>query len=326
MVGRHKQPIVTRRGNGPTRSWELKRQMHNARQLTSWALFVVILGVSATVANAQGVGDDARRNPSAGQGHAEPKTDVPPSLPAAVQNDIHSIAAALNAANQKEPSQAEKDRAKRDLAAQEGMSKWARLLLFIGGAEAAITLTGVILVWRTLLHTRTAATAAATQAKIAVDAFEKIERPHIYVQGARALIRIAYGGGTFVKYEVGNFGKVAAIIDEVLITLAPSHTGHPDTPLLEDMDFELHANRVREPGEWVKEIEAQLPDGVAVHQIASTGAIVPDLKESEEFFFRVIVRYHGPFTVGHETSACWRLSELTNRFEQWGYGEFNYVR
>jgi len=46
--------------------------------------------------------------------------------------------------------------------------------------------------------------------------------------------------------------------------------------------------------------------------------IVPNLGEGQSLFFRIIIRYRGPFTAGHETSACWRYNESTGRMIEYG--------
>ncbi|HWY62738.1 MAG TPA: hypothetical protein VNW15_12630 [Rhizomicrobium sp.] len=121
------------------------------------AAFGIVL---AGGAHTQPIGNNAGSKPSTQESHPKPKPDAPPTIPVSVQNDIHSIASALNAANQKKPSATDEDRAKRYLQSQEDMAKWAGRMFSVGIGEILITLAGVILVWRTLFHTRRTATAA----------------------------------------------------------------------------------------------------------------------------------------------------------------------
>ena len=45
----------------------------------------------------------------------------------------------------------------------------------------------------------------------------------------------------------------------------------------------------------------------------------------ERLFFRIVVNYRGPFTEGHETSACWRYDRDQGFFVNAGQ-ETNYER
>lgn len=131
-----------------------------------WLPVLAVVGLLAVAAHAQGVSDHAARKPSATQGQPKPKADSPPAIPVAVQNDIHSIASALKAANEKKPSADEDKRARDNLKAQQDTAYWARYMFWVGFGELIVTGAGVFLVWRTLK----ASWAAAREAKRAADA------------------------------------------------------------------------------------------------------------------------------------------------------------
>ena len=88
-------------------------------------------------------------------------------------------------------SQGPEDHEISDLKAQEGMAFWAKLMFWATVAAVILTVAGIILIWRTLHHTRRAAdfardmlgeaeiTAEATRKQ--VEWLIKIERPHILV-------------------------------------------------------------------------------------------------------------------------------------------------
>lgn len=120
--------------------------------------------IAALAASLAAPGNDhshhARSTQSATQSQPEPKHDTGPSLPVTVQNDIQRIARALEAANAKQESTRERERAEQDLRDQDNMAKWAFWMFLVGGGELLLTAIGVFLVWRTLLHTRDAAVAA----------------------------------------------------------------------------------------------------------------------------------------------------------------------
>lgn len=136
-----------------------------------WLPLIAVVGLAlASGAYAQGVGNNATSKPSATRSSAKPKTDAPPSIPVAVQNDIHGIATELHTANQNSESPEEKDSAKRNLQSQEDMAKWAGRMFGVGLGEMLVTLAGVILVWRTLRATW----ASQKEAKRAADAAHKM--------------------------------------------------------------------------------------------------------------------------------------------------------
>jgi hypothetical protein len=135
--------------------------------LRSYWLPAIALGLILTgQVQAQTARNDARGQSSTAHSSAKPKSDTPPAVPVSVQNDIHSIARALEAANQKQPSSEEKRDAGQNLRDQNRMAFWAGAMFWVGFAEMLITSLGVILVWRTLRATW----AAKNEAKRAADA------------------------------------------------------------------------------------------------------------------------------------------------------------
>ena len=48
-------------------------------------------------------------------------------------------------------------RSERDLEAQQDMARWAMLMFFASAASVVVTIVGLLLIWRTLHHTRRAA-------------------------------------------------------------------------------------------------------------------------------------------------------------------------
>jgi hypothetical protein len=55
-------------------------------------------------------------------------------------------------------------------------------------------------------------------------------------------------------------------------------------------------------------------------------ANIPILKDGDDFFFHIMIRYRGPFTTRHETSACWRWDDSTLGLIKYGGAEYNYER
>lgn len=170
--------------------------------------------------------------------------------------------------------------------------------------------------------------AAARQASIAKRTFETLERPYIYIFGA-SRVETANDFETafvpFASYSVANYGKLPAVVESVIVTFGTSTTSAPDTGLYALLTHDLLNNRVIAPNERREGIKEELPMGINWHH-SGTGEVIIDLADDEELFFRVQILYSGPFTAGHETSACWRLSELDNRFSHMWLDKFNYVQ
>lgn len=126
-----------------------------------WMKLILIVVLAASLAaHANDVSHHARSAQSAAQAQTQPKANPQPSLPMAVQNNVERIARALEAANTKQESADERQRAEQDLRDQDSMANWAFWMFLVGLGEILLTAVGVFLVWRTLIHTRDAAVAA----------------------------------------------------------------------------------------------------------------------------------------------------------------------
>jgi hypothetical protein len=75
------------------------------------------------------------------------------------------------------------------------------------------------------------------------------------------------------------------------------------------------------PGEIRKSIAYDLPEGATgIHDDpqfigAQQGfGLEPNLNPNEDLLAKIIIRYHGLFTVGHVTSIAWRWDKLTKGF------------
>jgi hypothetical protein len=176
-----------------------------------------------------------------------------------------------------------------------------------------------------------AAGAATDQAKIAQDTFEKVERPYLYIFGIGRLeieeIMVEFTGPEdvgFVNYIVANYGKVAGIIEEVFVDLCTSSEVAPLGAPLVNLGHTLMSNRIFPPGHERK-VKDYACDGPEYFLREEDGPNVV-LKPGEALFCHILVRYRGPFTQGHETSACWKMGPGDNFFVEFGHGDFNYVR
>ena len=128
------------------------------------------------------------------------------------------IGVALEAANNKTESAEERTRADGDLKAQQSMANAANVMIYVGSAEALITLAGVLLVLATLIYTKKAAGAAIASAEAAQKTVASMEdtarrqlRAYLMVQG-EGVKYWGDKGGTHVtaKIRVHNNGQTPA--------------------------------------------------------------------------------------------------------------------
>lgn len=115
--------------------------------------------------------------------HRESEVAASPQPPQ-TSGDIRRIAAALEAANAHPNANAEEQRAKDNLKAQQDMAKWARIMLFIAGTEIAITALGVVLVGFTLSAARRSAIAAEKSVKVTRNIGRAQSRAYLSAEGA----------------------------------------------------------------------------------------------------------------------------------------------
>lgn len=157
---------------------------------------------------AQPKSDNPRGQTRADKAQNKPNDDATPMALKAIQDEINRISRALEAQIDKPETADEKDRAERDLAAQEHMANWARLMFWVAVFANVLTAAGIALIALTLKHTRKAALASAEmvvtsrdmvvegeratqaalgaareakrQADLFEESFKRLERPYIF--------------------------------------------------------------------------------------------------------------------------------------------------
>jgi hypothetical protein len=192
-----------------------------------WLPILAVVGLLAGGVQAQPISHGASGDAHPGKSQHKPKSDAPPSIPLSVQDDIHSIARALEAANKKPDApkdNSEPDQyAKKNLEDQSRMAFWAAGMFWVGLLELIVTLVGVGLVWRTLKATwatkdeaKRAADSAADAVTKAQDTMEQAER-HAR-QELRAYFSISKrecsiptaAGFTQIRLKIKNCGSTPA--------------------------------------------------------------------------------------------------------------------
>jgi hypothetical protein len=170
------------------------------------------------------------------------------------------------------------------------------------------------------------ARAAHRAAETAKDAFTKLERPYVYVFDVNRFVLSSDGIGC-VQYKVANYGKTPATIELVENNVSFNSEG-PIDPIVADYRDDPEHPLLKRPilgFNFEETVRINAPGNL--NFIATEGReVVPKPRESDEVFVWVRISYRGPFTTGHQTSACWRYDGLTNRLVQWGDEKYNYVR
>jgi hypothetical protein len=184
-----------------------------------------------------------------------------------------------------------------------------------------------------------AADAATRQAKAAEIAFEKRERPYLFVFGAKRMDSkpLEYGDGFyhFLEYEVANYGVMPAKLVKTSEGFEISDKGEPPWPLQIGDEHSLSTSPILAPGERRK-IRAVLPTGMAQGDAFLDGEDDPDSEpisqaklitpDGFELFFRVVIEYEGPFSHEHQTGATWLNDRNTWNFDPRGGEKYNYAR
>lgn len=170
--------------------------------------------------------------------------------------------------------------------------------------------------------------AAEKSAKAAEQAIVNVERPYVFVFGAHKFEmdnRVDDGFTPFIAYNVANYGKLPATIERAVVGIVlPDSNGMPQVPLEVDRIHWLVRNPVLATND-PKELHESVPSGMN-HKTYSNDEVGVEDDSGMEIFFRITLYYKGPFSSGHETSACWRLNRGNNRFEPYGHEDYNYTK
>jgi hypothetical protein len=179
------------------------------------------------------------------------------------------------------------------------------------------------------------AVATIAQAKVARDSAIKLQRPYIFVFGVSELL--ATTTEFYVNYTVANYGAIPAILEDVFVGFIFSDRGALDVPSRIWDDHDLSIGPIFEASEKRGPLAEFVPNGIAT----GGSIVVPDgsggferartlpdwdVPPGSDIFFRVVIRYRGPFSSGHETSATWLCDRGSPQLIQRGGEDYNYNR
>jgi hypothetical protein len=200
--------------------------------------------------------------------------------------------------------------------------RFAGLQFLVLGAQAILFFYQLRLIRASLVDAKAASEAATRQARVAEDTLNKIERPYVFVYNVSPLKVERFGDDAeedgvhlSVTYSVANYGKLPAVIENMRVSL--SVFTEPLDPANFDFNHPLAVSAVLVPGEPRNDLD----EGLGWNDYGSDeyGQDAPNLGNNDLFFW-VVIRYHGTFTGGHVTKACWRYDERTGRFVEFNGG------
>jgi len=213
----------------------------------------------------------------------------------------------------------------------DGATFFTALLAVIAILQAALFIWQLVYMRRAMEHSTVAARAAQESARVAREAFNKMERPYIYIFGVKGPLseNEALGRFDYIEYYVANYGKTPAKIEDVCFSIGIGK--EPSEPAPAGAWHELRRRPILVPNERRDKLTQSHPSGIPTRQYADEETppgeqMEPITQEGEHFFFSARIKYRGPFSEGHETSACWTWDKKSARLVEYGGGECNYTR
>jgi len=172
---------------------------------------------------------------------------------------------------------------------------------------------------------------ATRQTRDAKDAFDKTERPYLFISNITWPPEARHRAGGLepgLIYVVLNGGKLPAIVEEVEFVI--SEDGEIDHPKAVPIDHPLLVSGIIGAEEKFS-VPETLDESLTTHGTESflmpdrTTVRVPGQILMGQLFVRVVIRYRGPFSHGHESGAAWEWIPMTN-FVRFGGVQYNYTK
>ncbi|WP_316180980.1 MULTISPECIES: hypothetical protein [unclassified Bradyrhizobium] len=171
--------------------------------------------------------------------------------------------------------------------------------------------------------------AADRSAAAAERALTDLERPWIFVHLSPHLVdRKAppeFKIPPVAVFQIGNHGRMPAIIRTCYIALEGLPQTEPSAGLLRD-EFHMSIG----PQERSEKLPIDCPGGLAeygvvVDLISEQLHPVPELKQTENFFFYIVIEYVDVRGKVYKSSFCWRFDLGVNYWVEFGGPRFNYL-
>jgi hypothetical protein len=156
----------------------------------------------------------------------------------------------------------------------------------------------------------------------------EVERPYVFVFGVEwePIAQADPLPPSYIAYKIANYGKTPGVVDvvETILVISDAIPAHLNQ---EESAFPLVSSPILPYGEIRRVTRPYFDRPVASFVIRDDGLHpVPRIDEGESVFFRISIKYHGPFTRNHEIGYCWRYETTTQSFAQHGGAEYNYLK
>src|SRR5262249_36392494 len=152
---------------------------------------------------------------------------------------------------------------------------------------------------------RRSADASEKSAAVAHDALTQLERPYIFIFGAKQIFEAEDSKDFYTTYTVANYGKLPAIIEGAWIDWVISDKAEPPSPPLLEDGHTLMTAPIFGAGEKRESLKGYIPQGMSTGEIVAridntpskTVAVAPvfDVPEGFDVYFRAVIKYRGPF-------------------------------
>lgn len=193
-------------------------------------------------------------------------------------------------------------------------------LVFIGGVQVAIFIWQLRLIRQSLSPAKDAAKAALEGLQQTRDAFEKLQRPYVYVFDVMLKPGIGHSEPILaVYYDAANFGTTPAVITSIWIACEVGPTGEPPT-LERQYDHTLLTSDSMRSGKQHDKLNFKLRTPITVR------AWKLDIPVGSDLNIHIEIEYRGPFSSGHKTSGWWGYDATHRRFVRIGGERYNYER
>lgn len=191
-----------------------------------WCILVAVAGLALSYP----VEHRAYAQTSTSEGGKQAESNTQPTNLAAVENGLNRIASEIESSHREPQTETGQTQSQRDLAAQEGMWRWAKIAAFVAAVMAVFTGIGLFLIWQTLESTKdaarhagemareaekataaaiTAAQAATNANDLASDTAKRQLRAYVIGKDHRVTSFFAGGRPTF-SVNIHNFGQTPA--------------------------------------------------------------------------------------------------------------------
>jgi hypothetical protein len=155
--------------------------------------------------------------------------------------------------------------------------------------------------------------ATGESVRIAERALADLERPYIYIFNPSGFELELNQEDPFYyfRYSVANYGKTPARIESAFVGMSAGAEPKQPRAVIGWDDFLV--SPLFTSGKRRDKPTVSVPDEIKTIETADEFSQYTTFEGNDPVFLWAIIKYDGPFSKGHETSACWRWDETSRR-------------